>query len=324
MQSYDAFPGVPVLADVSPIRMRGRCSALVTTPSQIGLPLLGPPGIPPERLEILRASYMRLMEDKDYRAEADKRGLPVGRALGGAELHKLIVQSLSAVPDVSSRNTWRSPGSRPSSAVARVEHCDIIVIGGGSAAFEAAVAAREAGAERVVMLEKAPEAEYGGNARYSGTGFRFVHGGADEIRQFVPDVDDALFATMEIAPYSADDFMADLDRMTQGRMNRALAQTLVEESNAAVHWMRDVGITWEPLKEHAKVDGKRYFERGIAIHVAGGGIGQLDAVAADRRRTRHRDPLRVRRSAPCTATCAASRASASAARTDATTSRPRR
>jgi tricarballylate dehydrogenase len=159
--------------------------------------------------------------------------------------------------------------------VTRIETCDIVVIGGGSAAFEAAVAAREAGAQRVVMLEKAPEAEYGGNARYSGTGFRFVHAGAAEIRQFVPDVDEALFATMAINPYSADDFTADLDRMTQGRMDRALAQTLVAESNAAVHWMRDVGIAWEPLKEHAKVEGKRYFERGIAIHVAGGGLGQL-------------------------------------------------
>ena len=28
---------------------------------------------------------------------------------------------------------------------------------------------------------------------------------------------------MVIPPYTADDFMADLDRMTQGRMNRALA-----------------------------------------------------------------------------------------------------
>jgi tricarballylate dehydrogenase len=159
--------------------------------------------------------------------------------------------------------------------VARIEHCDIIVIGGGSAAFEAAVAARKAGAARVIMLEKAPEAEYGGNARYSGTGFRFVHGGAAEIRQFIPDVDESLFATMQIAPYSAGDFLADLDRMTQGRMNRTLAQTLVDESNAAVHWMRETGIVWEPLKEHARVGGKRYFERGIAIHVAGGGIGQL-------------------------------------------------
>ncbi len=108
-----------------------------------------------------------------------------------------------------------------------------------------------------------------------GTGFRFVHAGAAEIRRFIPEVDDTLFATMAIPPYGADDFMADLDRMTQGRMNRELAQTLVEQSNAAVHWMREIGIKWEPLKEHAKVDGKRYFERGIAIHVAGGGLGQL-------------------------------------------------
>ena len=94
--------------------------------------------------------------------------------------------------------------------MAHVEKCDIVVIGGGSAAFEAAVAAHEAGAKQVVMLEKAPEAEYGGNARYSGTGFRFVHAGAEEIREFVPDVDDALFATMAIPPYGADDFMADV------------------------------------------------------------------------------------------------------------------
>jgi tricarballylate dehydrogenase len=159
--------------------------------------------------------------------------------------------------------------------VTRVETCDIVVLGGGSAAFEAAVSAREAGARRVVMLEKAPEGEYGGNARYSGTGFRFVHEGATEIRKFVPDVDDSLFAIMAINPYGADEFMADLDRMTQGHMDRDLAQTLVAESNAAVHWMRELGIKWELVKEHAKVGGKRYFERGIVIHVAGGGIGQL-------------------------------------------------
>src|SRR5262249_58718672 len=106
----------------------------------------------------------------------------------------------------------------------------------------AAVAAREAGAERVVMLEKAPETEYGGNARYSGTGFRFVHAGAEEIRRFVPEIDDALFATMAIPPYGADDFMADLDRMTQGRMNRGLARTPVAQSNAPRHSTRPTAI----------------------------------------------------------------------------------
>lgn len=154
--------------------------------------------------------------------------------------------------------------------------CDVVVIGAGSAAFEAAVAARKAGAERVVMLEKAPESEYGGNARYSGTGFRFVHSGAAEIREFLPDVPKALFDTMQINPYTASDFHADLKRMTQGRMDPRLAEVLVSNSNAAVRWMSEAGIRWESLKEHALVEGKRYFERGIALHVAGGGIGQLE------------------------------------------------
>src|SRR5436853_503202 len=47
----------------------------------------------------------------------------------------------------------------------RTEQCDVLVVGGGSAAFESAISARQAGAERVIMLEKAPEPEFGGNAR---------------------------------------------------------------------------------------------------------------------------------------------------------------
>jgi tricarballylate dehydrogenase len=167
-----------------------------------------------------------------------------------------------------------------------MQSCDVIVIGGGSAAFEAAVAARESGAERVVMLEKAPESEYGGNARYSGTGFRFWHRGAEEIRGFFPGMDDEYFDSLQIPAYSKQDFFADLERVTLGCMDPALAQILVEDSNAAVHWMKQLGISWEILKEHAKVGSKRYFERGIAIHVAGGGVGQLEQwrrIAVDRK-----------------------------------------
>jgi tricarballylate dehydrogenase len=157
-----------------------------------------------------------------------------------------------------------------------IERCDVIVIGGGSAAFETAVSAHEQGARNIIMLEKAPEAEYGGNARYSGTGFRFWHRGAQEIRELVPEMDDAVFDTLQISPYSKEDFSADLLRVTLGHMDAGLAHILVEQSNAAVHWMKDIGIRWELLKEHARVGNKRYFERGIAIHVAGGGVGQLE------------------------------------------------
>jgi len=99
VQSFDAMAGVPVLADVVADANARALLGLVTTPSHIGLPLLGPPGIPPDRLEILRQSYLRLMDDAEYRAEADRRGLPVGRAVTGAELQHLIAQKLSTVPE---------------------------------------------------------------------------------------------------------------------------------------------------------------------------------------------------------------------------------
>jgi len=99
VQSFDAMAGVPVLADVVVDANARALLGLVTTPSHIGLPLLGPPGIPSERLEILRRSYQHLMDDAEYRAEADRRGLPVGRAVSGAELQHLIAQKLSAVPE---------------------------------------------------------------------------------------------------------------------------------------------------------------------------------------------------------------------------------
>ncbi|HWP57938.1 MAG TPA: FAD-dependent tricarballylate dehydrogenase TcuA [Candidatus Acidoferrales bacterium] len=157
------------------------------------------------------------------------------------------------------------------------ERTDVIVVGGGSAAFEAAVAARQNGAERVVMLEKAPESEFGGNARFSHTGFRFCHRGAEEIREFIPQVPEAEFRRMHIPPYTAEQFMADLKRVTQERIDSFLAELLVKESNAGVHWMRELGIKWEP-ERYVTIDGRHYFEPGMVVHPAGGvegGLGQL-------------------------------------------------
>lgn len=158
--------------------------------------------------------------------------------------------------------------------MARDSVCDVLVIGAGSAAFEAAISARTAGAGSVLMIEKAPEHEFGGNARFSHTGFRFVHTGAEEIRAFVPEVDEATYATMHIPPYTADDFLADLNRVTQGRIDATLAQAFVDNSNSAVHWLRSIGLSWE-LEKTIRVGDKRYFQPGINIHPVGGGLGLL-------------------------------------------------
>jgi tripartite-type tricarboxylate transporter receptor subunit TctC len=99
VQSFANFPDVPVLSDVVADADARALLDLVTLPATIGLPLLGPPGIPAERLDILRRSYMQLMQDQDYRAEADRRGLPVGRAVGGAELQQIVLRGLTAIPE---------------------------------------------------------------------------------------------------------------------------------------------------------------------------------------------------------------------------------
>ena len=152
--------------------------------------------------------------------------------------------------------------------------CDVLVIGGGSAAFEAAISASSGGARSVVLVEKAPEPEFGGNARFSHTGFRFVHSGADEIREFVPDVEAATYARMHVPAYSREDFISDLRRVTQDRIDPMLAEAFVDSSNAAVHWLKSIGLRWE-LEKTIRVGDKHYFQPGINIHPVGGGLGLL-------------------------------------------------
>jgi hypothetical protein len=90
--------------------------------------------------------------------------------------------------------------------------------------------------------------------------------------------DPARFARMHIPPYTHQQFRADLDRVTQRRIDHDLAEAFVGNSNAAVHWMRKIGVQWEHEKPVVDIDGKLYFEPGINIHPIGGGLGMLKSL----------------------------------------------
>ena len=117
-----------------------------------------------------------------------------------------------------------------------------------------------------------------------------------ELRGFFPQVPEERFRRMQIPSYTRQNFLDDLNRVTQGRIDPVLAECLVDHSNAAVHWMQDIGVTWEPEKV-TEVDGKLYLPGGHHIHPIGGGpgmLGQLRDIAFNRNAVEIRYNSRVR------------------------------
>jgi tricarballylate dehydrogenase len=162
---------------------------------------------------------------------------------------------------------------------------DVIVIGGGNAAFCAALAARESGAS-VLVLECAPIEERGGNSRFTAGAMRVAYNGVDDLAQLMPDLTDEDKANTDFGAYPVDQFYDDLCRVTQYRTDPQLAETLVGRSFDTMLWMRGKGIRFAPIygRQAFKIDGKFKFWGGLTVEAWGGGPGLVDALygAAER------------------------------------------
>jgi len=162
---------------------------------------------------------------------------------------------------------------------------DVVVIGGGNAAFCAALAARESGAS-VLVLECAPIDERGGNSRFTAGAMRVAYNGVDDLARLMPDLTDEDKANTDFGAYPADQFYDDLCRVTQYRTDSQLAEMLVGRSFETMLWMRSKGIRFAPIygRQAFKVDGKFKFWGGLTVEAWGGGPGLIDALynAAER------------------------------------------
>lgn len=100
LQNKPGHRGIPLLRDVVPQREHPVLD-LVMAQETFGLPVVGPAGIPTDRLEILRTAFAAMCNDAEYKAEAHKVALPVGEPVSGAQLATMINElKASATPAV--------------------------------------------------------------------------------------------------------------------------------------------------------------------------------------------------------------------------------
>ena len=155
---------------------------------------------------------------------------------------------------------------------AELGRIDVLVIGAGNAAANAALSAHEAGAS-VAMIETAPKEARGGNSAFTGGAFRFKYSSVQDLLQLAPDIADLDLATIDFGSYTENQYFDDMGRLTEYRCDPELTEVLIGNSYAAALWLRRQGVRFQPAlgRQAFKVDGKFKFWGGLACHILGGG-----------------------------------------------------
>ena len=155
--------------------------------------------------------------------------------------------------------------------------CDVIVVGGGNAGFSAAVSAAQSRAGRVLLIEKCPKEWAGGNSYFTAGAMRTAHSGLKDLLPLVNNVDAEIASLIDLGPYTRDDFLSDMARVTHGQYDRELGRTLVEESNDAIKWLAKNGVRFQLSfnRQAYKVDGRFKFWGGLCLKTEDGGRGLI-------------------------------------------------
>ena len=153
---------------------------------------------------------------------------------------------------------------------------DVIVIGTGNAAFAAALSAADHG-RRVLMLEAAAFGRHGGNSFFTAGATRITHDGLDSLSDLIEP--DDRHAVTEVPPYTADNYLSDLAKVTEGENDPELSQVLVENVSDTIRWLKnDHNLKYRLMYErqaYERADGTYLFWGGLHVGNVGGGEGMI-------------------------------------------------
>lgn len=91
------LPNVPLIMDRAKDDEQRQMMTLLFADQEMGRPLVGPPGMPNERVADWRAAFDATIVDKAFLSEAEKLNLTIDGPISGAEVEK-VVQRLYATP----------------------------------------------------------------------------------------------------------------------------------------------------------------------------------------------------------------------------------
>lgn len=157
----------------------------------------------------------------------------------------------------------------------RTEETEVVVGGGGNAGFTAVHAASTRG-RKVMLLERGSEDMAGGNSFYTAGATRIPHDGLEDLKDLVEY--DERHATTIVPPYSADEYRADLEKVTEGRSDKELTDVLVTEVTPTLRWLQSLGMKYRLMYErqaYERPDGSYLFWGGLHVGNVGGGEGLI-------------------------------------------------
>lgn len=88
------LPDVPLIMDLARTEIDRQALELAFAPQTVAWPLVAPPGVPQDRITILRRAFDRTMQDRQFLAEAEKLAIDI-EPVTGEEMQKVVIRITS-------------------------------------------------------------------------------------------------------------------------------------------------------------------------------------------------------------------------------------
>ncbi|MFN3889492.1 MAG: Bug family tripartite tricarboxylate transporter substrate binding protein [Beijerinckiaceae bacterium] len=93
------LPDVPSVVEIVPDAKKKQILQLVLAPQEMDRPILAPPGVPAQRVELLRKAFHNAMNDKGFIAEAEKQHIEIDE-VPGEKVAEVVRNAFSLPPEI--------------------------------------------------------------------------------------------------------------------------------------------------------------------------------------------------------------------------------